>query len=318
MYGNLRQNSEFGALTTSDIMSIDLASLKELFDFLQARLIKNDTKAREKVYGLHDSLTLSISRKLASEVAEAQQAVLGMSGNLPTRYKGVNLQNEKAELLENINLAIKAICTYEALVLCVMSAFRQGLNGCQEHATLVSLALLSLYGVNMGPHVENTMLEIHGTPYNHEFVVFERAAGSTLNDVSSWGNCLVIDSYGHWFAGINNLPAATAIANFLQDKIHSRLTISVFHDNKMKLHLLHRYQSDPEHPFHTIEKVSLKVLTDHVTSFVENAMAKLGLPRLKVLPSPTLCVDSLFAPTNSLAGGPTIVRRDEAESNLTI
>lgn len=319
MFGNLRQNTRFSSLTTSDIMSIDLASLKELFDFLERRLIKNDTAAREKVYGLHVSLTSSISKKLTSELAEGQQAVLRMSRQLPTRYKGVSLQNAKSELLENINTAVKAICTYEALVLCVMSAFRQGLNGCQEHATLVSLALLSLYGVNKGPRVENTMLEIRGTTSNHEFVVFERAAGSVLDDVSSWGNCLVIDSYGHWFSGIQSLPPGTGIANLLHDKTHSGLNISVYHDNKMKLDLLHRYQADTDHPFHTIEKVSLKILTDHLTSFVENAMIKLGLPRLKVLSSPSLCTDSLFAPTKSPAADePAITPRVETESNLTL
>lgn len=299
-------------------MSIDLASLKELFDFLKARLVNEDPAAREKVYGLHDSLTLAISKKLTSEVAEAQQAVLGMSKKLPTRYKGVSLEKEKVDLLDNINAVARTICTYEALVICVMNAFRQGLNGCQEHATLISLALMSLYGVNKGPRVENAMLKISGTNFNHEFVVFERAAESTLDEVSSWGNCLVLDSYGHWFAGINNLPADTGIANFLHDKVRSGLDISVFHDNKMKLDLLHRYQRDPNHPFHDIERVSLNVLTNHLTSFVETAMSKLGMPRLKVLSSPSSCIDSLFTKANIPASRPIGAPRRESETSLAL
>ncbi|WP_019215664.1 hypothetical protein [Legionella tunisiensis] len=299
-------------------MSIDIETIKELFKFLEEKLVNENSEARRKIYLLHQPLALSISKKLSSAVAEAQQAILSTGKKLPSNYRSANLAKERDELLNNINEAIQKISTYEALVLCVMNCFKQGLKGCQEHATLVSLALMSLYGVNKGPKAENVMLEIPGTRLNHEFVVLARAEGSALDEVATWGNGLVLDSYGHWFAGVDNLPLGTGIANLLHDKTKSGLTVKVFHDNKMKLNLLNRYKDDPNHPYHTIEKTSLTILTNNITSFVENAMTTLALPTLRELPSPLPCTDSFF----SVASAPTTpnqcIPKERSENGLGI
>lgn len=277
-------------------MSIDLATLKELFNFLKSKLVKEDHEAREKIFSLHPGLLHSISKKLTSDLAEIHQSELEKRGKpLPSCYKGINLEKERLELLGNINDVVYKICSYEALVLCTLNSFKQGLIGCQEHATLISLALMNLYGVNQGPRVENMKLEIPHTALNHEFVVYARAEGSVLDEVSSWGDCLVFDSYGHWFADINHLPTGTGIANFALDKKRSGLSISVFHDNSMGFDLLTRYKDSPDHPFHNIERVSLELLRNNLTSFVETSMAKLNLPLLRSLSSPSSYIDTFFA-----------------------
>ncbi|WP_131793496.1 hypothetical protein [Legionella brunensis] len=264
-------------------MILDFASVTRLFVFLNEHMVNSDHDAREKCYVASKGMTNIIARRVTEAVVTKQTDEAEVVRKFLAQHKSSKLKTQKQLLLDDINAAILKIANYEATVLCVLQSFKKGLNGCQEHATLVSLALMKLYGVNRGPLVENFKIQVPNTFNNHEFVVFDRSG--EVEDVSTWGKARVLDSWGKWQAGIDSLPFGTGLYDYAKNGKRSGLAISVMHDNRLGLHKLTRYKDMPNHFLHKIEKLTLQLLDREIEVFINDITESIKLPTLTFLPS---------------------------------
>lgn len=279
-------------------MKIYKSQIQKIVDLLRRQLVNDDPKAREKVYSLYPRLRESFLHALGEKVAAVQT---GEATRL-NLLKGLSPE-QKMILLGNINQAISLISNLEAILKCVMTCYRKGYNGCQEHATLMSAILILHFGVMSERRVECiSLFKKSNRLCNHQFVVIGRQEGSDLEDVSSWGkDCLVVDSWGGWVEGIDNLPFGTGIANYLALKAYSGLEIKCAFDNGFGLKALRRYQQMPQHYFHKIEALTLGFLQTHVTSVLETFAKTLELPKL-ANPTPVSATAFAFYKPGSSSG----------------
>ncbi|GGI76520.1 hypothetical protein [Legionella impletisoli] len=244
---------------------------------LQQILTTIDHDQRKKIYSLCPALRLRYCENLGNKIAAAQTEEAFRLRQL----KGIQPE-EKSTLLENMNQANSLISHLEALLKCVTTSYRRGLNACQEHATLMSCILTLHFGINEGERVECVAIESASDPLcNHQFVVLGRKESSVLEDVSSWGEeCLVVDSWGGWVEGIHNLPSGTGLRNFKDFGGYSGLTIKVSYDNTFYLNRLQHYAQSPEHPLHRIELITYTILKEHIASILGEFAETLNLPKL--------------------------------------
>ncbi|WED42918.1 hypothetical protein [Legionella cardiaca] len=267
-------------------MSIDLATVRRLFEFLHKHMKKDDLAARAKCFANYKSLAAIIQKRIVDNLAKVQSAEVERIRAVIKKDKTGKLVEEMEQLTLNTSNAINRIASFQALVMCTLQSFKQQLNGCQEHATLIVLAFMKLYGINQGPLVECIKLDVIGTGDNHGLVVMGRDEQSTLSDVSRWGNnCLAIDSWGNWIATLDKLPEETALKNLLQFREFSGLAIEVPFDNRMGLNHLSNYKTNPSSLFHQFEQCALQNLSEELIKFVDTSFAAFNMPPLGLLPS---------------------------------
>lgn len=263
-------------------MRIDISTLKPLFDFLHEQMIKQDSLARKKCFSRYAEYYRSISNHLVEEIVIIQKNEALVIKKLLEQQTSLRLQEEKQNLLLHINKVLNNTAHYMALMQCVLDSFKNGFGHCQEHASLVSLALLKLNGVNCSPVIENICIQSKNSLENHEVVVLNRNDGSDIQDPRTWGeDCLVIDSSNYWVEKIHNIPEGTALHNILKLGVDiCNVNISVLHQNDMELNLLTQFKENPEHPFHRIEKMTFNCFMKEVTDFVEKHTEMVLFPTL--------------------------------------
>lgn len=286
-------------------MIIDLDSVKTLFLHIEQLLNKDDDTYREKVYALYYGLCDSLAGKINKLVQEVQDLSVDEINKARKKLSGrkaKHLDREKELVLDDLTKIIEKIARYEALITCVINIAKKGCNGCQEHASLVSLALIKLFGVNKGPKVECIMLE--GLEGTHGIVLVNRMG--ELDNVNSWGDgCLILDSWAKSISGIDTIPPDTALYSLKHLGRQSKISISVMYKLDMELNRLTRYKDKPDHLYHKIEKASLDALTSYFEFAVSNLLAKINLPELQLLPTPSSSPDSFFAATASAESSST-------------
>lgn len=265
-------------------MILDFDSVRSLFQYLSNTLSRDDSDIRVKAYAPHNNYKIAIATKLISSI-KTEQAKLGIIKY--SRAYVATIEGDKAALLENINQVANYISDYESLLHIGIYLAKQGTNGCHEHAIILSLSLLKLFGAESGHCFEMVYLTERGTGRNHCFIVMNRASNSILEDVSSWGEkCMVLDSYGSWYSPISALPSDTAIRNLKDYKVHAGVDIYKTFRLDMELNSLTKFSNQPNHPLYSVETTTRQYLLGYINRMISSMAAKLPqMPTLRSLPS---------------------------------
>lgn len=266
-------------------MIIDFTSITKLFDHLRAKAVQPDKEFRKKAYALQPELVRNLCLNLNKTLQIAQDAeaqTLRQCEQNMDVLKFIKYQSEKEELLNCINRSIDQICTFESILAICQSIYNKGCMACQEQSTVLSLALIHKLGFSNAHLVQ--CIALSNADGAHQFVAYRRSG--ELQDVSSWGKkCIIFDSYNNYYSSIDTLPSGYGLHNLRKYKEHCDLTAHIQHDSLMGLQYFNKYQNNPEHLLHAMEKISKNVINNYYQDVIDTMINKFQLPEIHLLPS---------------------------------
>jgi hypothetical protein len=280
-----------------------LPQLQNLMAFLRTKLVIEDRRQRATLMGMAESLEESYRATLISLVSKAQADEGNIINNiLLTKAPTDDLHLQKKDLLRITNASILSLLEFQTDLNYSISSFNKGLNGCGEHATLMFLALMKHFSYSSDVLIESIAVSIpEDVTSNHNFLVINRRG--TLENVASWGNCLVIDSWAGIIDIPSKIPKGRAVADLLSNP--GCLRIEILFNNQFGLTDLQKYPKG--HLLCKLESILLNVLGQYLEDMVNTATTKIDLPWLSqprpsaqpVYPSISrLSLHSIFNTTN--------------------
>lgn len=257
-------------------MKQHIPGIRQIIQHLKSHLTHEDNAGRLKKVAFYHGIMTHLKQQLSVSLAKAQ-----VDEAKKIKGESTQLLSERTALLHYMNESIDQIACFEACLYQTLSAYNEHANACEVHSRIMSLLLINHFGINIDTRIECINLyDATNRMLNHQFVILGRKDESTLDDVASWGDdCLVIDSWGEWIAGIQSLPQNTAICCIREVGLTaSRLDMRVSLDSRFGLNNLQRYKHNPDHLLHQIELISYNLLFSYVQNVVSSFMGKVKIP----------------------------------------